>query len=129
VREAHDAIAALGVRVVAVGAGSAAQAGRLLASGMPFACLVDADGALSAALGLGRFGPGVLFRADTYRNYLRAWWRGARQGARTGSARQRSGVALFDAEGRLRWLYRSSTVGDYPALGDVFETLRHAARA
>ena len=123
-REAHAAIEALGARVIAVGTGSAAQARRLMETGTPFPCLVDADRRLYRALGLRRVGLSTLLDPATYLNYWRAWRRGARQGNVTGDPRQLSGVAIFDAEGRLRWRYVSRTVGDYPALPHVIAELR-----
>jgi len=129
VREAHAEIAALGVAVIAVGAGSPAQAKRLMKAGSPFPCLVDGQKRLYAALGLGRLSLGATFRLETYLSYARAFRRGARQGARTGDWRQQSGVAIFDAAGRLTWLHRASTLGDYPAIPEILSVLRHAARA
>ena len=127
VREAHAKLVALGVGVIAVGAGSEAQAKRLTAAGSPFPCLVDADRRLYAALGLGRLSLGVAFRIDTYVNYVSAFRRGARQGARTGDWRQQPGVALFDAELRLAWLRRASTLGDYPTITEIGVAVRAAA--
>jgi len=124
VREAHPTIEALGAGVLAVGTGSAAQAARLMETGMPFACLVDPDRRLYDALGLGRVGVATLFDPATYRNYWRGWRRGARQGRITGDPRQLSGVAILDAGGRLRWRHVSRTVGDYPALPVVLAKVR-----
>ena len=123
-REAHAAIEALGARVVAVGTGSAAQARHLMDTGMPFPCLVDADMRLYRALDLRRVGLSTVLDPATYLNYWRAWRRGARQGDVTGDPRQLSGVALLDADGRLRWRHVSRTIGDYPALPDVRAALR-----
>ncbi len=123
-REAHASIEALGARVVAVGTGSAAQARRLMETGTPFPCLVDADRRLYRALGLGRVGWRTIFDPATYMNYWRAWRRGARQGDVSGDPRQLSGVAILDPEGRLRWRHVSRTVGDYPSLPDVMTRLR-----
>lgn len=122
-------IAALGVGVIAVATGSEAQAERLMSEGSPFPCLVDRDRRLYGALGLGRLGLGAVFRLETYANYVRAFRRGARQGARTGDWRQQSGVALFDAEGRLAWVHRASALGDYPAISQLMTVLRREARA
>jgi hypothetical protein len=127
VREAHAAIEALGARVIAVGTGSAAQARHLTDTGMPFPCLVDADMRLYRALDLRRVGLATVLDPATYLNYWRAWRRGARQGDVTGDPRQLSGVALLDADGRLRWRHISRTIGDYPALPAVLAALRHIA--
>jgi hypothetical protein len=129
VREIHPALEALGARVIAVATGSAAQARRLAEEGMPFPCLVDPEAGLYRALGIGRVGWGAALRLDTYRNYVRAWRRGARQGEVTGDPRRLSGVALVDAEGILRWRYRASTVGDYPPPAAVLVEMRRLTGA
>ena len=126
-REAHAAIEALGTGVIAVGTGSAAQARRLMDTGTPFPCLVDADRRLYRALDLRRVGVGTVLDPATYLNYWRAWRRGARQGSVTGDPRQLSGVALLDAHGRLRWRYVSQTIGDYPPMTRVFAEIRRVA--
>ena len=127
-REVHAAIEALGARVIAVGTGSAAQARHLIDTGMPFPCLVDADMRLYRALDLRRVGLRTVLDPATYLNYWRAWRRGARQGDVTGDPRQLSGVALLDADGRLRWRHVSRTIGDYPPLPDVLAALRRLVR-
>ena len=126
-RESSPTIEALGARVIAVGTGSAAQARRLMEAGTPFPCLVDADRRLYRALGLRRVGLSTLLDPATYANYWRAWRRGARQGQMTGDPRQLSGVAIFDADGRLRWRHVSRTIGDYPALTRVLAEIRRVA--
>lgn len=127
-REAHAAIEALGARVIAVGTGSAAQARHLMDTGTPFPCLIDAEQRLYRALGLRRVGLSTLVDPATYLNYWRAWRRGARQGDVTGDPRQLSGVAILDADGRLRWRHVSRTIGDYPALPAVLAALRGIVR-
>ena len=124
-REAHAAIAALGVRVIAVGTGSPAQAQRLMDAGSPFPCLVDPQRRLYRVLGLGRVGLGTLLALSTYTNYWRAWRRGARQGRVTGDPGQLSGVAIVDADGRLRARHLSRTIGDYPPVADLLAMLSH----
>jgi hypothetical protein len=124
VRGSHATIEALGARVIAVGTGSPAQAHRLMATGTPFPCLVDPHRRLYRLLGLRRVGVRTLLDPATYWNYWRAWRRGSRQGQVTGDPRQLSGVAIFDADGRLRWRHVSRTVGDYPSLSDVLAELR-----
>ena len=123
-REAHAALEALGARVIAVGTGSAAQARRLMETGTPFPCLVDAERRLYRLLGLGRVGATTLLDPATYLNYGRAWRRGSRQGEITGDPRQMSGVAVLDADGRLRWRHVARTIGDYPPLTAVLDAVR-----
>lgn len=123
-REAYPAIEKIGARVVAVGTGADFQARRLMQEGTPFPCLVDADAALYRVLGIGRIGPGLLLSPATYLNYWRAWRRGSRQGAVTGDPRRLSGVAILDADGRLRWRHVASTIGDYPSMTTVLDQLR-----
>jgi AhpC/TSA antioxidant enzyme len=120
-------MAALGARVIAVGTGSAEQARQLMADGMPFPCLLDPERRLYGALGLRRVSARTLLDPATYTNYWRAWRRGSRQGKVTGDPRQLSGVAILDAEGRLRWRHVSRTVGDYPPLRAVLAELGRAA--
>jgi hypothetical protein len=129
-REAHPAFVGRGARVIAVGTGAVFQARRLMQDGTPFPCLVDETAGLHRALGIGRLSWRAVLRAATYRNYWRAWRRGARPGRVTGDPQRLSGVALFDAAGRLRWIHRSRTIGDYPAVSAVLaelDRLRDAA--
>jgi AhpC/TSA antioxidant enzyme len=125
-REAHPAIQALGAHVIAVGTGSADQARRLMESGSPFPCLVDVQLGLYRALGLGRVGVATLLAPATYLNYWRAWRRGSRQGQITGDPGQLSGVAVLDADGRLRWRHVSRAIGDYPRMADVLAEVRRS---
>jgi AhpC/TSA antioxidant enzyme len=129
VREAHAAIEALGVQVIAVGTGSPEQARRLMERGTPFPCLVDPHAELYRVLGFGRVGWRTALDPATYTNYWRAWRRGARQGSITGDPRQLSGVAILDAQGRLRWRHASRTIGDYPRITGVIVQLRGCSQS
>jgi AhpC/TSA antioxidant enzyme len=128
VREAHPIVEALGANVIAVATGADFQARALMKDGMPFPCLVDPDAALYRVLGIGRIGLHAFVDPATYLNYWRAWRRGSRQGAVTGDPRRRSGVAIADADGRLRWRHVASTIGDYPPISSVLDRLRQVAR-
>ena len=123
-RESHAALEAVGARVIAVGTGSAAQAHRLMEGGIPFACLVDPEARLYQALGIGRVTWRTVLAPVTYLNYWRAWRRGARQGRITGDPRRLSGVAVVDAEGRLRWRYVARPIGDYPPIERVIAEVK-----
>lgn len=102
-----------------MGTGADYQARRLMEQGSPFPCLVDPTKALYGALGLGRLTMRHLASARTYSAYWKAFRRGARQGRITGDPKQLSGLAVFDAGGRLARLHRSATVGDYPPIDEV----------
>lgn len=123
-REAHPAFEKLGARVVAVGTGADFQARRLMDDGMPFPCLVDAEAALYRILGIGRVKLRAILNPAMYLNYWRAWRRGSRQGRLAGDPRRLSGVAIVDAEGRLRWCHVAATIGDYPPVASVQDQLR-----
>jgi len=122
-REAHPVVVERGARVIAVGTGAVFQARRLRQDGMPFPCLVDETAGLHRALGIGRVSWRTVLMATTYLNYWRAWRRGARPGRVTGDPQRLSGVAVFDSAGRLRWIHRSRTIGDYPAVPTVLAEL------
>jgi hypothetical protein len=124
VREAHPAFERANARVVAVGTGADFQARRLMEDGMPFPCLVDADGMVYRALGIGRVGLRTILNPAMYRNYVRAWRRGSRQGRVAGDPRRLSGVAVVDARGRLRWRHVATTIGDYPPVATVLDQVR-----
>ena len=128
-REAHPAVETLGAQLIAVGTGSADQARRLMESGTPFPCLVDSQLSLYRALGFGRVGIATFLAPATYTSYWRAWRRGARQGKVTGDPGQLSGVAILDADGRLRWRHISRTIGDYPPVPEVLAQIRRLGHA
>ena len=122
-REIHPTIESLGAHVIVVGTGADWQAERLMADGMPFECLVNPDANLYRTLGIGRVGLSEWLRPSTIRRYVRAYRRGGRQGHITGDWRRLSGVAVIDADRRLRWSYVAEGVGDYPSTADVVAAL------
>jgi AhpC/TSA antioxidant enzyme len=124
VREAHPQLERLGARVIAVGSGAAYQAQHLMATGIPFPCLVDEDARLYTALGIGRIAWHEWFKPGVWRNYLRAIGRGSRPGKVTGDPRRLSGVAIIDRQRHPQWVYRSQVPGDYPSIGAVLDALR-----
>ena len=122
-REAEPQITGLGARVIGVATGADSQARQLMDNGIPFPLLVDPERNLYRALGLDHIRWWRLLQPSTWRRYLRGA-RGARQGRLTGDLRQAPGVAIIDPDRRLRYLYRGTTLGDYPQLGDVLAVLR-----
>ena len=126
----------LGARVVAVGTGAGWQAERLMAGDatsepIGFECLVYPDRNLYRALDLGRVPWRHWLSLELWRNYLGAFRRGGRQGAVTGDWRQLSGVAIVtsdprSAHGRVTYLHRSRTVGDYPSISSMLGHLGDA---
>jgi hypothetical protein len=127
--EAYPEIERLGAGAIAVGTGADFQARRLMEDGVmgrpvPFPLLVDPEANLYRALGLGQVGWSHWLRPDVAVRYVRAWRGGARQGKVTGDARRLSGVAVVDPDRRLRYLHRSTTIGDYPPIADLLGVLR-----
>jgi peroxiredoxin len=123
-REAEPEINALGARVIGVATGADYQAQKLMEDGIPFPLLVDPDRNLYRALGLGHIRWYRFLQPSTWRRYVVAA-RGARQGRLTGDLRQAPGVAIVDSGGRLRYLHRGTTLGDYPPLPEVLAALRN----
>jgi AhpC/TSA antioxidant enzyme len=123
-REAGPDIQALGARVVVVGTGAAYQAEHLMATGMPFPCLVDPEARLYEALRIGRVGVGHWLRPSVARRYAAAYRRGSRQGRVTGDWRRLSGVAVVEPDRTVRYLYRADSVGDYPPVSELLDALR-----
>jgi hypothetical protein len=99
------------------------QARRLRDGGVPFPCLLDPERNLYRALGLEHIRWYRFLQPRTWRRYL-ASARRARPGRPTGDVRQSPGVAIVDADLRIRYVHRGETLGDYPRLDDVIEALR-----
>jgi hypothetical protein len=126
--EAYPEIQRLGADAIAVGTGADFQARRLMEQGfrgraVPFPLLVDPAANLYRALGFGRIGWTHWLRPDVVGRYVRAWRRGTRPGRVTGDARRLSGVAVVDPDRRVRYLSRSTTVGDYPPVAELLRVL------
>src|SRR5713101_5621432 len=122
-REAYPQIQALDADVVAVGTGADFQARKLREGGVPFPCLLDPERSLYRTLGLEHIRWHRFVQPSTWRRYL-ASARRARQGRLTGDLRQAPGIVILDADLRIRYLHRGTTLGDYPRLEDVMEALR-----
>lgn len=116
----------MGAAALAVGTGAAYQA-EALEQDLGFPCLVDPEKRVYGRLGIPRIKGGWADPRGVWR-YLRAILRGGRQGALTGDILQAPGVAVLDAEARVRYAHRGRTLGDYPPLGTVFDHLREVAR-
>jgi len=118
-----------GAEVLAIGTAAEWQAAALMAGseGRPpigFDCVVDPAHNVYQALGLGRVRWYECLTPSLWRNYVRAFRRGARQGRITGDGTQKSGVAVIEPDRTVRWVHRSSTVGDYPEIATALEALR-----
>lgn len=122
-REARSQFDALDTRVVVVGTGAGYQAAHLMSTGFPFECLVDPDGVLYESLDIGRVGVLEWFRPSVIRRYVKAWRRGGRQGDITGDWRRLSGVAIIEPTRRIAYLFRAKSVGDYPPVAALIDTL------
>src|SRR2546421_4349160 len=96
--------------------------------GLPFPALLDPDKNLYRALGIKRIHWHQWLRPSTWRRYLRSTRR-ARQGRLTGDILQAPGIVIIDRDRTVRYLYRGTTLGDYPPLVVVFDALRGVSRA
>jgi hypothetical protein len=122
VRQARGDIEAIGATAIAVGGSAPHQARALAAEGSWFPCLLDPQKRVYDALDLGFLGFGLLNPIGCWR-YLRGFFRGARQG-RVSDPNQAPGVAILDARGVARWIWRGSTVADYPRLPEALARLK-----
>lgn len=115
-----------GVRVVGVGGAADYQARNLMQHGIEFPLLLDPGHDLYRALDIQHIHWWMLARLDTWRRYARAARR-ARQGRMTDHPLQAPGLAIVDTDGRIRFLYRGRTLGDYPPIPDVLTAVRSIA--
>ena len=122
-REAYPDIVTAGAGVLAIGTGAGFQADHLMRDGMPFECVIDPDANFYTTVGIGRVGPAEWLRPSVIRRYVTAWRRGGRQGRVTGDWRRLSGVAIVDPDRGLRYLFRATSVGEYPPVADVLRSL------
>ena len=125
------AVAARGAQVVAIGQGTADEAGRVCAQmGVTFPCLGDPEKASYRAYGLRRAGWREIV-LDPIREGSEAMKKGYKVSLRGSLMRhtdwfQLPGVAIVDASGILRHLHRARHSGDLPppaAILDAFDTL------
>jgi peroxiredoxin len=123
---ARPQLEAAGVRVVGVGGAADYQARHLMDHGIGFPLLLDPDHALYGALDVRRIRWWMMLAPRTWRNYLRAA-RKARQGRITAHPLQAPGFAIIDTDRTLRFLYRGTTLGDYPTISEVIAAARSAA--
>ena len=125
VSERLEEVRAAGGAALGVSVGTEQQARWLMEEqGIRFPLLVDPDRQIHGALDLPRKW-WVTLNPRGWWNYARAIARGSRQG-RVVDANQIPGLALLDANANAVWVHRGKGLGDYPALDDVLEDLRHA---
>ena len=129
--EARSSIQALGADVLAVGTAAGWQAAALMdGSGgrvaMGFPCVVDPDHNVYRTFGFGRVRWWQWLTPALWRNYLRAFGRGSRQGKVTGDVRQLPGVVIVGRDRRVQYVFHARTVGDYPPISRLLDALREA---
>ena len=122
------AIADRGAQVVAIGQGTADEAGRICAQmGVDYPCLGDPEKASYRAYGLRRAGWREII-LDPMREGSEAMKKGYKVSIRGSLMRhsdwfQLPGVAIVDREGVLRYLHRARHSGDIPAPAAVLAAL------
>ena len=121
-------VAARGAQVVAIGQGTAEEAGRICAQmGVEYPCLGDPGKASYRAYGLRRAGWREIV-VDPMREGSEAMKKGYKVSIR-GSLMQHSdwfqlpGVAIVDREGIVRWLHQARHSGDIPSPETVIAAL------
>ena len=124
-------VTAHGAQVVAIGQGTADEAGRICAQmGVEYPCLGDPEKASYRAYGLRRAGWREII-LDPMREGSEAVKKGYKVSIR-GSLMQHSdwfqlpGVAIVDREGVVRWLHQARHSGDIPSPATVIAALEPA---
>lgn len=118
----------MGGSALAVGPAADYQARALEDGGVPFACLLDPQRKLYREFGLGRMTLRNWLDPQAWRRYVRAMFRGGRQGMITTGVNQRPGLAIVDASGDVHFVHRGTGLGDYPPLSEVVGELRRIAQ-
>jgi len=127
-----SAVTARGAQVVAIGQGTADEAGRICAQmGVDYPCLGDPEKASYRAYGLRRGGWREIV-LDPMRAGNEAMRKGHRVSLRGSLMRhadwfQLPGVAIVDRAGIVRYLHRAAHSGDIPSPGRVLLALRDVA--
>ncbi len=124
----RERVDALGAQVVAIGQGTAAEAGRICARmGIGFPCLGDPEKATYRAWGLRRAGwrEIVLDPMREGNAAIKAGYRVSIAGSlmRHSDWFQLPGVAIVDTAGVVRWLHRARHSGDVPSPATVLDAL------
>src|SRR5262245_39375390 len=119
-----SAVTGLGAQVVAIGQGTADEAGRICAEmGVEYPCLGDPEKASYRAYGLHRAGWREII-LDPMREGSEAMKKGYRVSIRGSLMRhadwfQLPGVAIVDRTGIVRWLHQARHAGDLPSPATV----------
>jgi hypothetical protein len=116
----------LGVGLVVVGSGNAAQARDFLADRrLVLPLYVDPGLQAFRALGLRR-GVAATLNLSAIKHGARAMAGGFTQGAVAGDPWQQGGVFLVMPDGTMPYAYRSEAAGDHPDTGDILQAARAA---
>ena len=124
-------VTASGAQVVAIGQGTADEAGRICAQmGVEYPCLGDPEKASYRAYGLRRAGWREII-LDPMREGSEAMKKGYKISIRGSLMRhsdyfQLPGVAIVDREGIVRWLHQARHSGDIPSPQAVIAALGSA---
>ena len=128
------AVTARGAQVVAIGQGTADEAGRICAQmGVDYPCLGDPEKASYRAYGLRRAGWREII-LDPMREGSEAMKKGYKVSIRGSLMRhadwfQLPGVAIVDRAGVVRWLHQARHSGDIPSPATVIAALPVTAPA
>lgn len=124
----HEAFAAAGLQVVAIGLGQPKHAERFCGSLAPsVTCLTNEESDLNEAYGLTRGSLLQLAGLSGLRNGARAARAGFSQGQATGDVRMLPGTFIIDTDGRVRYAYYSANAGDHPDISELLTAAEQLA--
>lgn len=121
--ERAEDLKAMGVMPIAVGGSAAYQARWLRDTGVRMPLLLDPEQRLRDAVGFGSLSRRQLMAPRGLRRYAAAVLSGIRPQRITGDVMRSPGVAILDANHRLRWTYEGTALGDYPSIDEVFHAV------
>ena len=100
------------------------QAQKLVDDGNPYPLLLDEEQVLAQRIELGsQTRLAFLFNLRAWLRWLRAFARNRRQWRLTGRYSNVPGIVIVDADCAVRYVYRGSSIGDYPSMQTVLAEL------
>jgi len=121
---AHPSIVDNGGGVIGVAPAAGFQATHLMETSIPYELLMDPEHRLSRKLEVGtqsliRF----VFNLKAWGSYTMAFARNRKQGTITQGYAALPAILVVDADSNVTYLYRGTSIADYPPLAEVLNEL------